>query len=173
MFEIALNSKMLRDGLNIKMVTLLHSELILNSTIGRRNWLRTYDFEENKMPKMAFSSKTLELRVNEKFVKNLRVDDLSLSQEEFAHLLGVSLRSISRWEQGIARPDSYLEEKLLRLQRVTKRLRTFMDTKNTVKWLQNPHPELRGVSPVDLLGSEYATEELVALIEQWVQGTPG
>lgn len=49
-------------------------------------------------------------------IKELR-GRLSLSQERFAHLLGVSLQTVRRWEGGLARPLPILSLRLEELQR--------------------------------------------------------
>ena len=51
-----------------------------------------------------------------KNIKGLRVE-LGLSQERFAQLLGVSLQTVRRWEQGLTRPLPILNLKLEELQR--------------------------------------------------------
>jgi HSP20 family protein len=56
-------------------------------------------------------------------VENRRIRELrqrlSLSQERFAQLLGVSLQSVRRWESGLARPLPIISLKLEELQRET------------------------------------------------------
>jgi putative transcriptional regulator len=41
-------------------------------------------------------------------------EDKALSQESFARLLGVSVRTVARWESGMSRPSSLAVEKLQR-----------------------------------------------------------
>ncbi len=51
-----------------------------------------------------------------KHIRGLRLE-LALSQERFARLLGVSLQTVRRWEEGLTRPMPILSLKLEELQR--------------------------------------------------------
>lgn len=95
---------------------------------------------------------------------------LHLSQEAFARLLDASTRSVARWEKGDAHPEPYMQKKLLGIDRVVHTLQKAGDPEHIKAWLETPDPDLRGYPPVDLLGSAYATEELVGRIEEWGQG---
>lgn len=47
-------------------------------------------------------------------IKQLRLR-LGLTQEQFAHKLGVTHNSVNRWEKGKARPSNLAEQALLNL----------------------------------------------------------
>lgn len=95
---------------------------------------------------------------------------LSASQEQLAHLLGVSWPSVSRWERGVSRPDPNTAEKLGRLADVLKMLDGVVVKEDVRPWLQSPHPGLRGHRPVDLLSNAYGLEEVRDLIESIKSG---
>jgi len=99
-------------------------------------------------------------------------EKLHLSQEGFARLLGVSLKTISRWELQTAKPDSYLQERLVRLNVVVNKLSPSMQPGALMRWLTTSQSALRGYTPVDLLGSDYSTEQLQEFIEEWNHGAP-
>jgi uncharacterized protein (DUF2384 family) len=63
-----------------------------------------------------------------------------------------------------------MEKKLLGVDRVTRKLEKAGEPADIAAWLEKPNPDLRGYPPVDLLGSAYATEELIDRIEEWGQG---
>ncbi len=44
-------------------------------------------------------------------VKEMR-KDFGLSQERFAHLIGVSLQTVNRWEKGWSKPSILAEERI-------------------------------------------------------------
>jgi len=56
--------------------------------------------------------------MEDKQIKGLRIE-LSLSQEKFAQLLGVSLQTVRRWEEGLTKPLPILN---LKLEELRKRL---------------------------------------------------
>lgn len=108
-------------------------------------------------------------RIDANWILTLR-NRLRLSQESFARLLDASTRTVARWERGEGRPDPYMEKKLLGVDRVTRKLEKVGESADIAAWLEKPNPDLRGYPPVDLLGSAYATEELIDRIEEWGQG---
>lgn len=115
----------------------------------------------NKLPKTE--------QIDAKRILELR-NRLQLSQEGFARLLDASTRTVARWEKDEGRPDPYMQKKLLGVDRVTRKLWKAGQPADIARWLEKPDPDLRGYPPVDLLGSAYATEELIGRIEEWGQG---
>jgi DNA-binding transcriptional regulator YiaG len=94
-------------------------------------------------------------------VKALR-DELELSQQAFAELLRVSVRTVSRWESGAVQPDPDLKKRVGRLQRmVSRRLRIDRDPEAVRTWLTTP--QTVQCVPVDLLSSERAALQILAL----------
>lgn len=111
-------------------------------------------------------------KISSSALKEFREQDLSLSQERFAHLIGVTLGTISRWERGEGHPDEAMEQKILRLRRVARALSAIMDPKSAAQWLQTPLSQFEGNPPRDLLSSNFATSYLERFIDQWVSGQP-
>ena len=99
----------------------------------------------------------------------IRVDriraQLGATQEQLAQLLAVSWPSVSRWERGVARPDPILAEKLDHLAEVLKLLDGVIVKDDMRRWLEGPHPGLRGHRPIELLSNTYGFEEVRNLIE--------
>lgn len=117
--------------------------------------------------------KTLEdSKISSSAIKGLREQDLALSQERFAHLLGVTLGTISRWERAEGRPDEAMEQKIMRLRRIARALLAVMDPKSAAQWLQAPLAQFDGNPPRDLLASNFATVYLERFIDQWLSGRP-
>ncbi len=108
-------------------------------------------------------------RIDANWILELR-KRFQLSQEGFARLLDVSTRTVARWEKGDGGPDLYMEKKLRGVDRVTRKLWGAGKPADIAAWLEKPDPDLRGYPPLDLLGSAYATEELIGRIEEWGQG---
>lgn len=53
--------------------------------------------------------------MDSKEIKELRFK-LKMTQEKFAHLIGVSMTTVNRWEQGKTKPSSLAIEKIKRLE---------------------------------------------------------
>lgn len=108
-------------------------------------------------------------RINAQWILSLR-SRLRLTQEGLARLLDASSRTVARWEKGDGLPEPYMQKKLLGIHRVACKLEKAGEPEDISAWLETPDPGLRGYAPADLLGSAYATEELVERIEEWGQG---
>jgi transcriptional regulator with XRE-family HTH domain len=93
---------------------------------------------------------------------------LGTSQEKFAQLIGVSFRTVSRWEHGAATPDPQVMRWLLRLYYIVQQYSSY-DQKDLLRWLTTPHHKFKNFPPVDLIGSEYGTSEL----QSWLQDITG
>lgn len=95
---------------------------------------------------------------------------LELSIREFAELLGVSGRQIIQWENFLkfSRPEGKVFANLKRVYDELDKMGG--KPKHIVQYLKTADPDLRGYAPVDLLGSDYATEELVGRIKEWGEG---
>lgn len=52
--------------------------------------------------------------MNSEDIKKIR-GTLGLSQEALAHLVGVSIQTVGRWERGLFTPSRLAEEKIKRL----------------------------------------------------------
>jgi DNA-binding transcriptional regulator YiaG len=97
-------------------------------------------------------------QATKELVRSLRAD-LGLSQERLAHLLGVSVRTIARWEAGAVEPDPEIKNRILRLKRIVgQRLETTRDPEAVMSWLTSP--QWFECNPLDLLSSRRAEQIL-------------
>jgi len=71
--------------------------------------------------------------MNPKEIKKIRQDILKFSQEEFAQLLSVSTKTISRWESGESKPIGTTLQNLLNLQAVVNDKDAFNTFKKILK----------------------------------------
>jgi putative toxin-antitoxin system antitoxin component (TIGR02293 family) len=83
---------------------------------------------------------------------------LDLPQDKFASLIGVSSRTISRWDN-----DSMIgvlaSKTLLELDRLSKKgIDTFGDAELFKGWLKQPNVALGDVAPIDMLVEPYGVE---------------
>lgn len=95
---------------------------------------------------------------------------LKITQERLARLLEVSSRTIARWEGNESTPEPFLARKLRGIELVAHKLERSSSPERIVKWLEAPSSEFDQQPPVDLLGSTWATNELILRLDQWLQG---
>jgi transcriptional regulator with XRE-family HTH domain len=75
--------------------------------------------------------------------------------------VGVSVRTVSRWERGAVEPDPELKKRLLRLKNIVeRRLRIDHDPERVLHWLTSPL--LIRCPPVELLASK-RIEQILSL----------
>ncbi|HHQ49277.1 MAG TPA: helix-turn-helix domain-containing protein [Acidobacteria bacterium] len=98
---------------------------------------------------------------------------LGLTQEELAHLLGVRVRTVARWESGATEPNAAAREKMEYLEQLAATLETVMERHHVARWLETPNPELLGQPPIDLVQSRYGRRVLEQEIERAQWGIPG
>ena len=87
-----------------------------------------------------------------------------LSQQRFSDLLGVSWSTVARWETG-GRPDSEMLRKLDRLRRVLDALGDMVRPEQRLAFLEQEHPLLLKMRPIDLLGTEKGAVTVIRLLE--------
>ncbi|HUU03852.1 MAG TPA: helix-turn-helix domain-containing protein [Myxococcota bacterium] len=98
---------------------------------------------------------------------------LKITQEAFARLIGVSLRSVTRWENGDVQPDSEKRKKLDYLLTISRRLEESMDREHITDWLTTPNPVFLNKPPMDLVQSEYSRHVLEQELDRAEWGIPG
>jgi transcriptional regulator with XRE-family HTH domain len=98
---------------------------------------------------------------------------LRLSQEDFARLLDVRVRTVARWEVGDAEPNPATREKLRYLLQLAQTLAHVMDRGHIAQWLTTPNPEFLNQPPLDLVQSMYGRGVLEIEIERAGWGIPG
>jgi transcriptional regulator with XRE-family HTH domain len=98
---------------------------------------------------------------------------LKIAQEDFARLIGVSVRTVARWESEGVQPTSEIREQLDFLLKLCRRLDEVIDRENITDWLATPNPEFLNQPPVDLIKSKYGRRVLDQEIERAEWGIPG
>ena len=90
---------------------------------------------------------------------------LDVPQQRVAALLGVGGRTFQRWVSAsdLTAPGGEDAARLRLLARLTNQLRHSFTGPGVVAWLEEPHPELGGHPPIDLLNAAGQTEELMRL----------
>lgn len=105
-------------------------------------------------------------------VKELR-EALGLTQEEFARMLGVSARTVSRWERGESEPTPLALRGIRRWQRLLARLQEVFTTEAVPQWLHLSNESLGGRTPFEVACTIGGEEEILNLIGRLEWGIPG
>ena len=98
---------------------------------------------------------------------------LQLTQEDYARLLDVRVRTVIRWEVGATEPNPATREKLEYLLRLSKSLGKLIERKRIAQWLTTPNPEFLDQPPLDLVQSQYGRRVLEEEVERSEWGIPG
>lgn len=105
-------------------------------------------------------------------VKALR-EGLGLTQEELARLIGVSGRTVSRWETGDSEPTALALKGIRRWQRVLARLQEIFKPEAVPRWLHLPNESLGGKTPFEVACTLNGEEEILNLAGRIEWGIPG
>lgn len=93
------------------------------------------------------------------------VEYLELQKDKFAALMGVSTRTLARWDSDTP-IGPMASKKLLEIDKLTKKgVAVFGNTELFKSWLQQPNIALGGSSPIDLLTEPYGLELVEDAIE--------
>ena len=87
-----------------------------------------------------------------------------LSQEKFAVLVGVSVRTVARWEAGESAPSQLARRQLESLERLHQRLIHLLRPESIDDWMTRAHPGLGQRTPGEVLGAE-GPDPLLRLLE--------
>lgn len=90
--------------------------------------------------------------------------DRPLSQQRFSELLGVSWSTVARWESG-GRPDAQMARKVIRLRCVLDALGEMVKPEYRLAFLEQRHPLLLKLRPIDLLDTDEGAENVLRLLE--------
>ena len=101
--------------------------------------------------KSVKSVKTLFLDINE-IIESIRLS-LDLSQEGLARILGVSVRTVVRWEKEGDLPPALEMERFELIHEVVEIAKDIMESKEIPKWFRNPKESLAGLRAIDLLAT--------------------
>ncbi len=98
--------------------------------------------------------------------------ELGLSQEALAQALGVSSRTVARWEGGAATPSPLALTRLRLLAEIREKARRLFKGKETEAWLRAPNPVLGGRPPLERLRAPGGLEEVRDLLGRIEWGIP-
>lgn len=87
-----------------------------------------------------------------------------VSQQQFSELLGLSWSTVARWERG-GHPDRHMGRKLLRLRDVLNVLGQMVKREHRLAFVQQHHPLLLNLRPIDLLDTEEGAMVVIRLLE--------
>ncbi len=97
---------------------------------------------------------------------------LNLTQEGFARLFGVSIRTVWRWEHGKASPDSASRERLVRLRTLIEQVGQVLPRPALVTWLTTPVPDLRNQAPIELISSGFGSLSVLDWVKAKMPSEP-
>jgi uncharacterized protein (DUF2384 family) len=78
-------------------------------------------------------------------------ENLGCSQEKLSQLIGVSLRTVVRWEAGDSCPNFLGKEKIDNLIKILEAVKGIIKKGKEKEWFNMPHKELRNRTPLDIL----------------------
>jgi uncharacterized protein (DUF2384 family) len=87
-----------------------------------------------------------------------------MTQERFAHLIGVAGGTVARWESA-EKVDPWMSRKLARLERTLSAMGDMIVREDRVGFLEQTHPLLIGLRPIDLLDNDNGCAKVVELLE--------
>ncbi len=91
---------------------------------------------------------------------------LNLSQEALARILGLSVRTIVRWEREGEKPPPLERERLDLIYEVVEIAKDVMKPQDLPIWFSSPKEALSGQRPVDLLSSFKGIQQVHDLLEK-------
>jgi transcriptional regulator with XRE-family HTH domain len=86
---------------------------------------------------------------------------LDFSQAAMAQVIGVSSRTVSRWEEGSTRPSGLAKEKLEKIEALVELIERYIKQEARAEWLQTPNPAFGGKSPAEVLQSPGGMDRLI------------
>lgn len=91
---------------------------------------------------------------------------LMLSQEDFARVLGLSVRTIVRWEKEGVEPPPLERERLHVIHAVVEIAKDMMEPDDVASWFSKPKEALSGRRPLDLLSSFRGIQSVCEILEK-------
>jgi len=96
---------------------------------------------------------------------------LRLTNDELAALLGMSIRTLSRWQPDISRLEPVNADRLLRAARLFSIASDVLeDADAAVRWLKSPQRGLAGAIPLELAGSDVGARLVETLLGRMEHG---
>jgi putative toxin-antitoxin system antitoxin component (TIGR02293 family) len=97
---------------------------------------------------------------------------LGLSQETLAQVLGVSARTIVRWEGQTSAPSRLAWDRVERLTEVLRLAEQIFPGSALPSWFRTPNPTLGGRTPIDVLATRGGLDEVYHLLGRMAWGIP-
>lgn len=99
--------------------------------------------------------------------------ELSISQEDLAHILGVSARNLSRWLSGeVDSPGESHLQNLQDIEQIVDEAGKALAAEAVPIWFRTPNPVLADLRPLDLLSSRPGQARVRALLGKIRWGIP-
>ena len=101
-------------------------------------------------------------------------EKLGISQEKFAELLGISMRTVCRMEAHVKVSKHYVAtlKKLKVLKALLSQLSSDKDAPSVAEWLLKGHPSLYYHPPASVLGTEFGEKALPGLLKEFLDKVP-
>lgn len=97
---------------------------------------------------------------------------LGLSQEGLAQALGVSARTIVRWETHTSLPSRLARDRVERLAEVLRLGEQIFPGSALASWFQTSNPTLRDRTPLEVLATRGGLDEVYHLLGRMAWGIP-
>jgi uncharacterized protein (DUF2384 family) len=92
-----------------------------------------------------------------------------MTQERFGQFVGVAGGTVARWES-TSRVDPWMSRKLERLERILAAMGDMIVREDRVRFLEQNHPLLVGLRPIDLLDNDNGSKKVLELLEGMESG---
>lgn len=97
---------------------------------------------------------------------------LGLSQEALAQSLGVSARTVVRWEGRMVVPSRLAKDRIDRLAEIARLAEQVFPGPAAATWFQTANPALGGHTPSEVLATKGGLEEIYHLLGRMAWGIP-
>lgn len=97
---------------------------------------------------------------------------LGLSQEALAQALGVSVRTIIRWEGQTTVPSRLARDRVERLTQVLRLAEQVFPQSSIAPWFSSPNPALGSRTPLEVLATRGGLDKVYHLLGRMAWGIP-
>jgi uncharacterized protein (DUF2384 family) len=116
--------------------------------------------------------KTIEKNAVRRSVAAIR-EQLQLSQEEAAGLIGTTATTLSRWANyRTPEPHTIYQERIQRIMALLAEAREVINPEGLAWWFKTEHPQLSDLRPIDLLRSVSGVDRVRTLLASMRWGLP-